>query len=56
MFVDQTGFTRYGIVNFRNTHVWLDINPHTNVASTYHHPFSINVCVGIWVVNSYEQL
>jgi hypothetical protein len=34
-------------VNFHNTHVWLNDNPHTFVASRHQHRFSINVCVGI---------
>jgi hypothetical protein len=49
-FIDQTGFTRDGILIFRNTHVWADDNPQPSVASIYQHPFSINV------INSYEQL
>jgi hypothetical protein len=46
LFTDEAGFTRDGIVNFRNTHVRVDDNPHTTVASK-HHQFSINVWVGI---------
>jgi hypothetical protein len=34
LFTDEAGFTSDGIVNFLNTHVWVDDNPHTTVAST----------------------
>jgi hypothetical protein len=47
LFTDKAGFTRDGIVNFHNTHVWVDDNPHTTVASRHQHRFSINVWVGI---------
>jgi hypothetical protein len=47
MFTDVAGFTRDGIGNFRNTHVWMDDNPHTTVASRHQHRFSINVWVRI---------
>jgi hypothetical protein len=38
---------RDGIMNFHNTHVWVDENSQTTVASRHPHRFSINVCVGI---------
>jgi hypothetical protein len=47
LFTDEAGFTRDAIVNFHNTHVWVDDNLHTTVASRHQHRFSINVCVGI---------
>jgi hypothetical protein len=47
LFTDEAGFTRDGIVNFHNTHVWVDDNPHTTVASRRQHRFSINVWEGI---------
>jgi hypothetical protein len=47
LFTDEAGFTRAGIVNFHNIHVWVDDNPHTTVASRHQHQFSINVWVGI---------
>jgi hypothetical protein len=40
-FTDEVGFTRGGIVNFRNTHAWVDDNPYTTVASRHQHQFSI---------------
>ena len=48
---------RDGIVNFHNTHVWADKNPHTTVARRHQHWFSINVCVGIrWSVSRTDCL
>jgi hypothetical protein len=47
VFTDEAGFTRDGIVNFHNTHIWVDDNSHTTVASRHHHRFSINVWVDI---------
>jgi hypothetical protein len=47
LFTDEAGFTRDGIVNFHNTHVWVDDNPHTTVASRHQHQFSINIWVDI---------
>jgi hypothetical protein len=47
LFADEAGFTRNGIVNFNNAHVWVDDNPHATVASRHEHRFSINVWVGI---------
>jgi hypothetical protein len=47
LFTDDAGFTRDVIVNFHNTHVWMDDYPHTTVASRHQHRFSINVWVGI---------
>jgi hypothetical protein len=46
LFTDEAGFTRDGVVNFHNTHFWVDNNPHTTVASTHHHRFLTNVWVG----------
>jgi hypothetical protein len=33
LFTDEVGFTRDGIVNFHNIHVWVDNNLHTSEAS-----------------------
>jgi hypothetical protein len=43
LFNDEAGFTRGGIVNFHNIHVWVDDNPHTTVAARHQDQFSINV-------------
>jgi hypothetical protein len=37
LFTEEAGLTTHGIVNFHNTHVWVDDNPHTTVASRHHH-------------------
>jgi hypothetical protein len=47
LFTGEAGFTREGIVNFHNIHVWVDDNPHTTVASIHQHRFSISFLVGI---------
>jgi hypothetical protein len=47
LFTDEAGFTRDSVVNFHNTHIWLDDNPHISVASRHQHRFSIKVWVGI---------
>jgi hypothetical protein len=36
-----------GILNFHKTHVWVDDNPHINVAWRHQHWLSINVYLGI---------
>jgi hypothetical protein len=47
LFTDEAGFTRDGIVNVDNTHVWVDDNPHTTIASRHQHLISINMWVDI---------
>jgi hypothetical protein len=32
LFIDEIGFMKKGILNFHKTHVWVDDNPHINVA------------------------
>jgi hypothetical protein len=44
---DEAGFTRDGIMNSYNTHMWADDNPYTTVAPRDQHPFSIHFYVGI---------
>jgi hypothetical protein len=46
LFTDEAGFTRDGIVNSHNMHVWIDESPFITMASKHQHRFSINV----WVV------
>jgi hypothetical protein len=46
LFTNEAAFTRDGIVNFQNTHLWVDDNPHTTMASRHQHQFSNNVWVG----------
>jgi hypothetical protein len=37
LFTDEAGFTRGCILKFHNTHVWMDDNLHTTVASKHQH-------------------
>lgn len=45
--VDEAIFTRNGINNFRNTHVWAIDNPHAIKRTNFQHRFSVNVWAGI---------
>lgn len=47
LFTDEAGFTREGIVNFHNNHVWAEENPHAIFESRFQNKFSINVWAGI---------
>jgi hypothetical protein len=43
---DEVKFTRDGVVNFHNTHAWVDDKPHTTVASRQQHWIPVDVPVG----------
>ena len=47
LFTDEFTFTRNGILNLRNMHVWADENPHAQVVQSHQHRFSINIWAGI---------
>lgn len=47
LFTDEATFTRSGIFNSHNTHVWTDENPHVTWRGNYQHRFSLNVWCGI---------
>lgn len=47
IFTDEAGFTREGIFNSHNTHIWSDENPHVTREFHYQQQFSINVWAGI---------
>jgi hypothetical protein len=47
MFPDEAGFIRDGIIDFLNSHVWTDQNPHATFQSRHQHLSSINKWVGI---------
>lgn len=47
LFTDEAGFTRNGVVNFHNTHVWADENPHALLESRHQARFSLNIWMGI---------
>lgn len=44
---DEAIFTRNGITNLHNTHVWAIENPHAVVRNHFQHRFSLNVWAGI---------
>ena len=43
MFTDEPFFTRDGVNNTRNSHLWDHDNRHGTVESKYQHRFSLNV-------------
>lgn len=47
LFTDEAGFTRNGIFNFHNNHMWADENPHTFVQRSHQRQFTLNVWGGI---------
>lgn len=48
LFTDEASFTRNGINNFHNRHVWAEENPHAIQSSDNQHRFSLNVWGGIF--------
>lgn len=51
LFSDESEFTRDGINNFHNQHLWDNVNPHGIIESNHQRRFSCNVWAGI--VGSY---
>lgn len=47
LFSDEATFTRNGIFNSRNSHVWSEENPHCTVETSFQHRFHVNVWCGI---------
>jgi hypothetical protein len=47
LFADEAAFTRNGIINFQNNHVWAEVNPHAVVQSRRQQQLRINVWAGI---------
>lgn len=47
LFSDEATFTRNGLTNIRNTHVWADENPHAIVETHHQINFKVNVWAGI---------
>ncbi|XP_026828179.1 uncharacterized protein LOC113562590 [Ooceraea biroi] len=47
LWTDEEGFTRDGIMNMHNLHVWSDVNPHATRPISFQHRFSVNVWAGI---------
>lgn len=46
-FTDESCFTRNGVVNFHNLHIWSDENPRETRPNSFQRQFSINVWAGI---------
>lgn len=46
-FTDESTFTRGGIFNYHNSHIYAEENPHQIRPSNYQHRFSLNVWAGI---------
>lgn len=47
LFTDEAGFTRNGVYNVHNMHVWADENPHAIMETRHQVRFSLNIWVGI---------
>lgn len=47
IFTDECTFTRRGLFNQHNRHVWAHENPHLMQEDSYQHRFSVNVWAGI---------
>ncbi|XP_022917996.2 uncharacterized protein [Onthophagus taurus] len=47
LFTDEATFTRSGVFNFKNYHVWETENPHMTRQRHFQHEFKINVWCGI---------
>jgi len=47
LFTDEANFTREGVNNTRNYHLWGRDNPHGTIESNYQHRFSVNVWCGV---------
>lgn len=47
LFTDEAQFTRNGINNTRNSHIWADQNPHETIVVNHQHRFSVNVWCGL---------
>ena len=47
LFTDEAHFTRDGVNNTNNSHLWDRDNPHETVERNYQHRFSVNVWCGV---------
>jgi hypothetical protein len=47
LWTDEAGFTRDGVLNLHNLHVWAEENPNPTRSSSFQHRFSVNVWAGI---------
>ena len=46
--MDEVSFTREGIFNTHNEHVWAVSNPHLTASRKYQEKFSVNLWAGIF--------
>jgi hypothetical protein len=47
LFTDEAGFTRDGVFNYHNTHIWDHINPHGIRLAKHQQQFRLNVWAGV---------
>jgi hypothetical protein len=47
LWTDEAGFTRDGVMNLHNLHVWAAENPRPTRSSSFQHRFSVNFWAGI---------
>lgn len=47
LWTDELCFTRRGVVNFHNQHVWANENPHAIRPRKFQNSFSVNVWIGV---------
>ena len=47
LFTDEAQFTRNGINNTRNSHMWAEKKPHATIVVNHQHRFSVNVWCGL---------
>jgi hypothetical protein len=48
LFTNEAMFTRDGVFNFHNVHIWAHANPHAIREARHQTPFSINIWAGIF--------
>jgi hypothetical protein len=46
LWTDEAGFTRDGVLNLHNLHIWAEVNPHPTRSSSFQHRFSENIWAG----------
>ena len=47
LWTDEATFTKNGIINLRNSHIWNTENPHAVVVSHFQHELRVNVWLGL---------
>ncbi|KAJ8949013.1 hypothetical protein NQ318_005187 [Aromia moschata] len=57
LFTDEATFTRRGIFNRKNCHIWADQNPNSDWVRHFQHKFKINIwcgMIGDYLVGPFE--